>query len=143
MRFRSAKEDLHQTTLAAFRGCLERMEYLAGLRQADRHVHRHADGPTHGQAHDRYEHWGLTRVYGEPAVQGALREAHVAVMDALLRTPMPDIYREAEQRPDIFERLPAELLPPAVDALRAAHFSLVWAAMASVAHRRASHLPAA
>jgi hypothetical protein len=132
MRFRSAKEDLHETTLAALRGRLERLEYLAGLRRES----------------DRYEHWGLMRVYGEAPVQGVLREAHVDVMDAVLRTPMAQVYQEAEQREAepgaaeqqvvIFERPAEELLPPGADTLRAAHFSLVWDAMASVARRRAS-----
>jgi hypothetical protein len=117
-----AVRKVKQTTLAALGGRLERLEYLAGLRQES----------------DRYEHWGLMRVYGEAPVQGVLREAHVDVMDAVLRTPMAQVYGEAEQQEAIFERPPEELLPPGADTLRAAHFSLVWDAMASVARRRAS-----
>ncbi|MDP9267526.1 MAG: hypothetical protein M3P27_04270 [Acidobacteriota bacterium] len=127
MRFRSAKEDLHETTLAALHGRLERLEYLADLRRAP----------------DRYEHWGLARVYGEAPAQGVLREAHFDVMDALLRAPMPQVYAEGEQQAAIFERPPADLLPPGADTLRAAHFSLVWDALASVARRRASRRPTA
>ena len=129
MRFRSAKEDLYATTLAALRGRLERMEYLAVLRQ--------------GQAGEQYGHWGFTRAHGEAPAQAALREAHCDALDALLRMPLPQLYAEGEQQAADFERGPAELLPPGTDALRAAHFSLVWDAMATVARRRASHRPAA
>jgi hypothetical protein len=126
MRLRSAKEDLQETTLSTFSGVLSRMVYLAGLRSGN-----------------RYEHWGLTRVHGERAVQAALGEAHVETMNAILRRPMEQLYEEAGMRAEMFERRPAELLPPATDALRAAHFSLIWDALASVARHRAKRHPAA
>jgi len=125
MTFRSAKEDLSATTLAALSGQFARMEYLAGLRTAD----------------ERYEHWGLTRVYGDAPAQAALREAHNDTLDALLRMSLAEFYAEAEAQG--FKRDAAGLLPPGTDKLRSAHFSLVWDAMASVARRRASHRPAA
>jgi len=127
MRFRSAKEDLHETTLAALRGRLERLGYLADLRLGS----------------GAYEHWGMTRVYGDAPSQAALKDAHLEALDALLRTPLAELYAEAEPREFDFARPVAEMLPPATDALRAAHFSLVWDALASVARRRASHRPAA
>src|SRR4051812_39428453 len=76
MRFRSAREDLYETTLRAFNGVLARIEYLAGLRQPS----------------GRYEHWGMARVHGEPAVEAALQEAHVQTMNAVLRKPLAELY---------------------------------------------------
>jgi hypothetical protein len=127
MRFRSAKEDLHETTLAALPGRLERLGYLADLRLES----------------GAYEHWGMTRVYGDAPAQAVLKAAHFEALDALLRTPLAELFAEAEQQEVDFERPAAELLPPTTDVLRAAHFSLVWDALASVKRRRASHRPAA
>ena len=127
MRFRSAKEDLHQTTLAALRGRLERLRYLADLRLAS----------------GAYEHWGMTRVYGDAQSQAALHGAHLEALDALLRAPLAELYAEGQPRGFDFARPAAEMLPPGTGALRAAHFSLVWDALASVARRRASRRPAA
>lgn len=127
MRLRSAKEDLQETTLSTLPGVLDRITYLAGLRLST----------------GRYEHWGMARAYGEQAAQSALEEAHVKTMNAILRSPMARLYDEAGAQVEMFDRPAAELLPPATDALRAAHFSLVWDALASVARRRASRHPAA
>lgn len=128
MRFRSAKEDLEATTLRALRGQLGRLDYLAGLRQAS----------------GSYEHWGLEKVYGEAGAQAALREAHAASAGALLRRTLPELAAEAGERAgEIFERPAAEALPAENDALSAAHFSLVWDALRSVARHQASRRPAA
>lgn len=128
MRFRSLKEDLQETTLGGLPGgVLARMAYLAELRS-----------PTAG-----YEHWGMARVHGEAAVQAALHEAHVETMDTVLRRPLAELYGEGEQQAGMFQRPPAELLPPATDALRAAHFNLVWDALMRVSRRRGPRHPIA
>jgi hypothetical protein len=127
MRFRSAKEDLYETTLRGCHGLLARIEYLAGLRQPS----------------GRYEHWGMARVHGQPAVEAALEEAHVQTMNAMLRKPIAELYAESEQQAGILKHQAAELLPPATDELRAAHFNLIWGALVNVARRRASHHPSA
>ena len=128
MRFRSAKEDLEATTLHALPGQLGRLDYLAGLRQAG----------------GGYEHWGLTQVYGEASAQAALHAAHAESAHALLQQTLPELLAEAGERAEeIFERPAAEALPERSDALRAAHFSLVWDALRSVARRRESRRPAA
>lgn len=120
MRFRSAKEDLQATTLAALRGPLAQLDYVASLRRGD-----------------GYEHWGLEKVYGKEAAQAALAEVHAELVATLLREPLARLF---EQAPDaeMFERPASELLPPATGALRAQHFSLVWDALAAVARRRRS-----
>ncbi|MGH9649198.1 MAG: hypothetical protein ACRD3I_01880, partial [Terriglobales bacterium] len=60
MAFLSASEDFLTTTLAALPGVWGKLQYLSGLRN---------------EAGD-YDHWGLTRLHGEAAVQRALGEAH-------------------------------------------------------------------
>lgn len=128
MRFRSAKEDLEETTLRALTGQIGRLDYLAGLRQDP----------------GGYEHWGLTKVYGEAGAQAALGAAHAESANAILRRTLPELAAEAGERAgEIFERPAAEALPEGSDALGAAHFSLVWNALRSVARRRASRRPAA
>ena len=118
MRFRSAKEDVEVTTLAALRSAPARLDYVAGLRS--------------GEA---YEHWGLEKVHGREAAQAALAETHRDLTAALLREPLAQIFDVAE-RAEIFERPASELLPAQTDPLLAAHFSLVWDALGAVARRR-------
>lgn len=125
MRFRSAKEDLQATTLAALRGAPAQLDYLASLR---------GDG--------EYQHWGLAKVYGREAANEALAEAHADLTSELLRQPLARIFDAAEHG-EVFERPACELLPPRADALRAAHFNLVWNALGAVARRRRSRRPAA
>ena len=60
MTLHSALEDLQETTLRAFTGCLNRLEYLSGLRDKE----------------GSYFHWGFSRVYGDLAAQKALARAH-------------------------------------------------------------------
>jgi hypothetical protein len=70
MTLKSAVEDVKETTLAAIRGLLGKLVYLASLRQ----------GGT------RYEHWGIENMYGEEAAQRALKSAHAGVVTSVLRT---------------------------------------------------------
>jgi hypothetical protein len=125
MKFRSAKQDLRETTLAALPGTPARLEYLAGLR-----------------GERGYEHWGLAKAYGREAANAALAEAHGELTAALLRLPLARIF-DAAEREEVFERPARELLPPRADALQAAHFNLVWDALGAVARRRRSRRPGA
>lgn len=127
MRFRSAKDDLQETTLAAVPGLLARLDYLAGLRQAD----------------GGYSHWGLAKVHGEEAASEALAAAHREAAAEVLRQPLDKLYDEVAAVARMNERAAAELLPAEADALARAHFSLVWDVIASVARRRRSRQPAA
>jgi hypothetical protein len=120
MKFRSAKDDLQVTTLAALRGTPARLDYVAGLRRGE-----------------DYEHWGLEKVHGREAAQAALAETHQDLTAALLREPLARIF-DAAPHPEIFARPAQEVLPADIDPLRAAHFSLVWDVLDAVARRRAS-----
>ncbi|HSE48203.1 MAG TPA: hypothetical protein VLA96_03240 [Terriglobales bacterium] len=127
MTFRSAKEDLEATTLAALRGTLAQLDYLAALRPAE----------------GGYEHWGLTKVHGKEAAEEALAAAHREAFTRLLRQPLERTCAEQETLERVVKRSMEELLPAGTDELQRRHFSLVWDAMTSVARRRRKRLPAA
>lgn len=130
MRFRSAKDDFCSTSLAVLPGPLEQLDYLATLRNDE----------------GAYEHWGLERSHGREAVQEALREAHAEVVGKVLRLSLPELWEEGVRRPAslrVFLRPAGKLLPPNIDALRAAHFSLVAGALSAALRRPDSPLQAA
>jgi hypothetical protein len=72
MTLKSALQDVKQTTLAAVRGLLGKLAYLASLRRD----------------HGRYEHWGMVAVHGAESAERALRTAHSEVVSWVLRTPL-------------------------------------------------------
>ena len=123
----SAWEDLQETTLRAVRGCLRKLEYVAGL--------RHKDGT--------YAHWGLVRVHGEGTAEKALGQAHRAVLSEVLSTPLRNLERDAEQSSELagvpaklyLEKLSTgscNLLPPSPGAGSARHLSSVLHALSSL-----------
>lgn len=65
------KEDFIARTLAHVPGILGKLGYVAELRR-----------------NGKYEHWGLTRIYGEQAAQRALTELHGGLFLQVLRTPL-------------------------------------------------------
>lgn len=79
MPLKNAKEDL-AGTLDSVAGTLTRLEYLAGLLNAD----------------GAYLHWGLDRRHGKEAAQAALIEAHEELLARVLRTPLQELLREVE-----------------------------------------------
>src|SRR6476646_108482 len=81
MTLRSAVEDLSRSTLRAISGCLQKLEYLAGLRGR-------------GQG---YSHWGFGKVHGDLAANNALGEAHRAVVSQVLSTPLSKLLADAEE----------------------------------------------
>ena len=76
MALKSALEDLLGTTLAGVGGIAGKIEYVASLRD---------------ETSGSYSHWGLSRAYGEQAMQQALAEAHRRLFLRLLRTPLRDL----------------------------------------------------
>jgi hypothetical protein len=133
MTFLSASEDFLATTLAALPGVWGKLQYLSGLR-------------SEGGA---YDHWGLTRLHGEAAVQQALGEAHRAVFLRILRTPLAPLLEEAglsaaEQELDaesylrsLSQESPA-LLPHDLGGGMEAHFSSVLKALSKLAQARST-----
>jgi hypothetical protein len=94
MTLLSAKEDFLRHTLANIPGVWARLEYLASLRQSD----------------GAYAHWGLSRVYGEPAVQRVLAEVHRGVFIEVLETPLERLVREAARSAEDLEMPPGDFV---------------------------------
>ena len=70
MTLKSAYDDLRQRTVEKIPGTWGKLKYVAGLRSS-----------TGG-----YAHWGLERVHGTGAAQGAFMEVHRALVKTILRT---------------------------------------------------------
>ena len=79
MTFKSAIEDLSKSTLRAITGCLQRLEYLAGLR-----------------ASGDYEHWGFGKVQGQFTATRALGEAHRSAVSEVLSTPSSTLLADVD-----------------------------------------------
>ncbi len=78
MRLRSALEDFEGNTLGAVPGLLGRLSYVGGLQ----------DGK------GTYDHWGLARVYGNDAAQGAIRASHRVLLYEVLRKPLAVLLKD-------------------------------------------------
>lgn len=79
MVFLSAFHDFVSRTLASLPGPLSKLAYIGELRR---------DGD--------YEHWGLSRVHGDPAAREAIAVAHAQVWREVLHTPLPELLEELE-----------------------------------------------
>jgi hypothetical protein len=127
MTLHSALEDLQETTLRAFVGCLNKLEYLSRLRNQEGH----------------YEHWGLSRVYGELAAKKALARAHRSLLSKVLAMPIRKLVEDARQSSEVAGISPADyveklatanpnLLPEGPGAGSARHLSSVLHALSSL-----------
>lgn len=81
MTLKSALQDVKESTLAAIRGLLGKLSYLASLRGAT----------------GRYEHWGMQAVHGAEASERALKAVHVEVVSKVLQTPLPELADDLQQ----------------------------------------------
>ncbi len=100
MKLFSAFEDFVRTTLGSVPGELRRLRFLASMRNKD-----------------RYEHWGLSRTYGEEAAQRAINDAHAETFERTLTTPLPKVYQDevsnTGREPDpLGKDTPVQLLLP-------------------------------
>ena len=123
----SALQDIQETTLAAVRGLLRKLEYLAYLQ--DRR--------------GSYSHWGISRVHGDAAAQQALAEAHRQVLSHVLQTPISRLLEDVEKSSSS-AGLPAEvyaqslvhrtpsMLPPEPGAGSEPHLKSVFHALLSL-----------
>lgn len=138
MPSRSAFADFMSTTLAAVPDRWNKLLYVSGLRDSE----------------GRYCHWGLAKMHGEKAVQQALASAHRAVFLEVLRTPLPELFRDAcqsalnrQQETQAYMeelcRRGADLLPADLGGGSQAHFNSVLRALSSLARRFPANLPAA
>lgn len=140
MTLKSAFEDLVSTTLAAVSGTLSKIEYLSSLRP--------------GGKETPYQHWGLTRVYGDVAAQRALAEAHRNLFLSVLRTSLRDLSagaalgKSALAQPanEYLEELrchQADLVPADLGGGSSRHFSSVLRALSSLAKHAPPSTPQA
>jgi hypothetical protein len=81
MTFKSALQDVKDTTLAAVSGLLGKLEYLASLRREQ----------------GRYWHWGMSLVHGQESSESALKAAHAEVVAGVLRTPLEPLLEDLHQ----------------------------------------------
>jgi hypothetical protein len=81
MTLKSALQDVKETTLAAVTGLLGKLAYLASLRRVQ----------------GRYEHWGITAVYGQESSERALKTAHAEILAGVLRTPLASLENDLEE----------------------------------------------
>ncbi len=127
MTLNSALEDLRTTTLKAISGSLRRLEYFAGLRNAD----------------GTYGHWGLARVHGERAANKALDQEHRSLVSRILSMPLHQVLGDVERSSQLAGMTPAQyverlrqqldLLPPEPGAGAARHFNSVLHALSVLA----------
>lgn len=135
----SVNDDFVHTTLGAVPGLLAKLRYVAELRGED----------------GRYAHWGLARVYGEPAAQRAIAETHLSLFLRVLRAPLRELLEDVQQMAAASGEKPAAcadklkgalplLLPPELGGGSTRHFSSVLEGLSSLAHlRRAATRPTA
>ena len=80
MTLKSAFDDLSRITLRAIAGCLQKLEYLAGLRAR----------------HGGYAHWGFGKVYGQSTASKTLEAAHRETVSKVLSTPLSELLEDVE-----------------------------------------------
>jgi hypothetical protein len=80
MTLKSAFDDLSRTTLRAIAGCLQKLEYLAGLRARQ----------------GGYVHWGFSKVYGQATASKTLEAAHRETVSKVLSTPLSELLKDVE-----------------------------------------------
>jgi hypothetical protein len=80
MTLKSALEDLSRSTLRAISGCLQRLEYLSGLRDRG----------------EGYSHWGFEKLHGVSAANKALSEAHNSEVSRVLSTPLSKLLSDVQ-----------------------------------------------
>jgi hypothetical protein len=81
MTLKSALQDIKETTLSAVSGLLGKLTYLASLRRKD----------------GTYQHWGIVLLHGEEPTERALKTAHIEALNAVLRTPLPELAEDLQK----------------------------------------------
>lgn len=119
-----AKDDFKRRTLSALPTLLEKLAYICSLQT---------------KVGD-YQHWGMSRVFGQESATKAIQSAHSETASALISVPLKDIYDqflEAVDRPQSSELVNPESLalksPANDDELLSAHLRLIQNSIASLA----------
>lgn len=77
MKLFGALEDFVNETLAQIPGRLKRLGFVAEMHQGG-----------------RYQHWGLSKTYGDDVAQRAIAEAHSDSFEKVLTTPVSQLAEE-------------------------------------------------
>ena len=136
----SAQQDLRDTSLKSIQGGLNKLQYLADLRDSK-------DAP--------YSHWGLARVHGEQAASQALAEEHRRLLAAVLAMPMEKLLQDVQRCSEVCETTPLlfieklcarkiwSLLPPGSNSATERHLSSVLSALSELVKSQAGATPRA
>jgi len=126
-------EDFKKYTLTALPTLLEKLIYISSL-----------------QSGGRYQHWGLTRTFGESRAQKGIGSVHSELATQLIRIPLRNIYREYCEAAET--KVHSQLLNPESltlkapsngDELLSSHLRLIQHSLAAVAGRSHSSHQAA
>lgn len=127
MRLKSALEDFEANTLGALPGLLRRLSYVSGLQ----------DGK------GSYDHWGLARVYGAAAAQGAIRASHRVLLSEVLKKPLAALLKDVAASCGNEDQTERELLdslrhspPKPLSPAAMAHLRSVLSALLALAESR-------
>jgi hypothetical protein len=136
----SAQQDLRDTSLKSIRGGLNKLQYLADLRDSK-------DGP--------YSHWGLARVHGEEAACQALADEHRRLLAAVLAMPIEKLLQDVQRCSEVCGNTPQEfisglcarkissLLPPESNSATERHLSSVLDALSELVKSQPDAIPQA
>jgi hypothetical protein len=134
----SAQQDLRDTSLKSIQGGLNKLQYLADLRDSE-------DSP--------YSHWGLARIHGQEAASRALADEHRRLLAAVLATPLEKLLQDVQRCSEVCETTPelfmeklcarkvSSLLPPGSDPATGVHLNSVLAALSALVKFRADATP--
>jgi hypothetical protein len=127
MVMKSALDDFRGRSLRAVSGLMRKLDYVASLREPD----------------GTYSHWGLARVYGADAAQGAVSEAHRGIVTTILRTPFSKLLQDTQESMASgknesaeliagWNRQKSRLMPPHAGPGTERHLSSVLSALSSL-----------
>lgn len=117
-------EDFKKYTLQALPTMVEKLAYISSLQNEQ----------------GRYNHWGLSRIFGDNRAQNAIKTAHSELALQLIRAPIRNLYSEYQSA--VEQSRQADLLQPESFVLRApanddellsAHLRLVQESLVAVA----------
>jgi hypothetical protein len=129
MALYSAQEDVRDKSLKSVSGGLNKLQYLADLRD------------TTGIS---YSHWGLSRLYGEQAARKALEEEHRLLIATLLGMPIQKLLEDVQRCSEVYGTSPevflqklrarkiSSLLPPDTTSAAERHLSSVLHALSAL-----------
>jgi hypothetical protein len=132
--FLKVAEDFRKYTLEALPTLVEKLAYVGSLQNEE----------------GRYNHWGLSRIFGDQRAQKAIRSVHSELALEVLRAPVRDLCQEycvaavETRQPELLNPDSLQLKAPASDdELLSAHLRLIQKSLVAVAVQASSSQQAA